>query len=209
MKMRCVEKHLLIERPEHYQSEGMQKFIENEIKRPSKQWIGSVLDGSQEKEHVKLDTDTYLLLPDTERVNRYWTQKKINSDYSKSITVNWLAIVKDPSLRTIRDLRGEHIPMLQSLQKDCLKKITDETGVPQDKIMVYFHYHPSIYHLHIHFAYPYMQYNQKDILRIHPVDTIINNLSISSEYYANACLPVSCNKDSILYKVILNSQEKT
>lgn len=208
-----MEKHLLIESPEHYYSDELQKFMEYERKKPSKQWIQNVLQGIQEKECVKIDSTDYLLLPDTEKINRYASvqprKSTMDTANTKNLTINWLAIVKDSNLRTIRDLREEHIQMLKKLHTECLQKITEETGVDANKIMAYFHYHPSVYHLHIHFAYPYMQYNQKDILRIHPLHAVINNLSLCKEYYRNSDIHVSCNKDSVLYKVIMSKKDST
>jgi m7GpppX diphosphatase len=197
-----------MESPSHYYSTDIQSYIETEKKRPSKQWIGNVLQGLQEKDQIKLETNDFILLPDTERINRYWYNTKKNSQgkqISNSIMINWLGIVKDTTLHTLRDLRGEHVNMLESMRDMCLAKIHEETGIPVDEIMVYIHYHPSVYHLHVHFAYPYMQFNHRDIYRIHSINTIIENLKMNPNYYALANLQLSVNKDSIVYKTITNS----
>ena len=211
--MRCSsDQQLLIETPDDYHHPSVQLYIQGEVNRPSKQWIGNVLDGTQESEHIKLETDEFLLLPDTERVNRYWgvnTGKKVspkinnnNNSNENTVMINWLAIVKDKGIRTLRDLRGEHIPMLERLRDQCISKVQEECGVNSDEIMVYLHYHPSVYHLHIHVAYPYMQHNHRDVYRIHSLNTVIDNLRLRGDYYEHARLQVSVNKDSVLYKVI-------
>lgn len=203
IKMRSLpEQQLVIESPEHYNHPLVQEYIQTELYRPSKQWIQHVLQGLQEAEHIKLQTDDFLLLPDTERVNRYWSNKKPTNNTSCNTTLNWLAIVKDSSLKTLRDLRGEHIPMLEKLRDQCLQKIQEDTGLNIDEVMVYLHYHPSVYQIHIHFAYPYMQYNHKDVYRIHSINTVLNNLHIDPTYYQRAHLQVSVNKESVLYKII-------
>jgi len=92
--------------------------------------------------------------------------------------------------------------MLKSMQSQCLQKIQEDVGLPPDEVMVYVHYHPSVYQLHVHFAYPYMQYNHKDVYRIHSLGNIINNLSMHSSYYQEAHLQVSVHKDSFIYKHI-------
>jgi m7GpppX diphosphatase len=207
-----AEQRLLAETPHIYEKPGMKQYIEQEITRPSKQWIVSVIRGEQEREEVKLQNEDYLLLPDTERVNRYWriwsnTSRLTNrfmsphwGHYGK--TLNWLAIALEPGLRSLRDLRGRHIPMLKRMMSECLTAIQKETDIAPDEVMVYVHYPPSVYQLHIHFAYPYAQHNHKDTYRIHSVANIINNLEIDSEYYEKATLQMAVPKNSQLAKIL-------
>lgn len=199
-----LDQKLVVEKPEHYNHVMMQEYITNEILKPNKQWIKNVVNGLQETEHVKLNTDDYILLPDTERLNRLGTDAvgSRSRPPSSYVTLNWLAILKDESIKTIRDLTSKHLPMLKDLQFQCLQKIQEDTGLPPDEIMVYVHYHPSVYQLHIHFAYPYMQYNHKDIYRIHSLGSIINNLSMHDTYYKEAHLQISVHKDSPIFKHI-------
>lgn len=213
------DQRLIVEKPCHYESPVMQDYIKGELARPSKQWIGCVLDGTQESEEIKLNTGEYLLLPDTEKVNRYWrimnTRDRLSRSSSSSnmggssggsnnITLNWLAILKDQNIKTLRELRGEHVPMLRDLRHRCLEKIQEETGKTPDQVMVYLHYHPSVYQVHIHFAYPYLQYGHRDVYRVHLLDSVIHNLTVDGEYYKNACIPVSVSKESVLYKLVMS-----
>lgn len=199
--MRTSSDHkLIMESPIQYYNTDMQNYIKQEKHKPSKRWIANVIQGLQEKEHIKLDTEDFILLPDTERINRY-----SNTNIKKSpqpVTMNWLAIVKDDSIETMRDLRGQHVHMLENMRDSCLMKIQEETGINPEEIMVYVHYHPSVYHLHVHFAYPYMQYNHRDIYRIHSINTIIENLKMDPNYYALANIQVSVTKDGPLYKAM-------
>lgn len=209
------DQRLVVEKPCHYSSPAMQAYIKGELARPSKQWIGCVLDGTQESEDIRLNTEEYLLLPDTEKVNRYWrimnTRDRLNrgNNVHTSITLNWLAILKDPEIKTIRELEGKHLPMLMDLRKRCLQKIMDETGKEPDQIMVYLHYHPSVYQVHIHFAYPYLQYGHRDVYRVHLLDTVIHNLQVDGGYYKNASIPVSVSKESVLYKLVMSDIMET
>lgn len=233
---------LVIETPDDYHHQSIQTYIDTEIKRPSKRWIEHVITGKQESEFVKINHEKYLLLPDTERINRYWslvsygkkrqlgggssnasnnittlTRENSNSSSTskEAITVyfqkpgkreyvilNWLAIIKEPDLRTIRDLTQEHLQLLKQIRKECLDAIHEETKIPRDEVMMYVHYHPSVYQFHIHFAYPYMQYNHKDVYRMHSLNTIIHNLEQDGDYYKKAHLQVSVPKDSVIYKTI-------
>lgn len=207
-----VDQKLLIETPQLYGQQGMQAYIEQELSRPSKQWIVSVIQGEQEKEEVKLKTEEYMLLPDTERINRYWrilsstarmTNKFMSNPWiNQGKTLNWLAIALEPGLQSLRDLRGRHVPMLQNMVAECLQVIQNETDIPTDEVMVYLHYPPSIYQLHIHFAYPYAQHNHKDTYRIHSLTTIINNLKLDPDYYKKATLQLAVPKNSQLARLL-------
>ena len=50
----------------------VQKVIQQEVDRPNKQWIHSVIRGEQEAESVRIRTPDYVVLPDTEKLNRHW-----------------------------------------------------------------------------------------------------------------------------------------
>ncbi len=154
---------LMQETPRLYAQSAVAAFIEQEVRRPSKQWIASIIAGEQEREHVVLRTDEFVLLPDTERVNRYWRKPGAGAQHPHQprpplrMTLNWLAIVHDMRIRTLRDLRGEHLPMLRRLLSHCLQAVEAHTGIPAAQVMAYVHYPPSVYQLHVHFSFPYGQ----------------------------------------------------
>lgn len=300
---RLVGQKLLVETPEIHSSVDMQAYILQELNRPCKKWVGDVINGVREASEVRLRTSEFVLLPDTERVNRYqrvppadWTeargqmtrraspapladhtneqwggirtrmlcnsrknapspafryrnspglcmrqprcfsyglprpffyQNRLNHHDAERVCqyqaveppppklgqeepepaqhfteqVNWLAIATEPGLRSLRDLRGRHAPMLRRMLALSKLRIQEETGVHQEEIMAYVHYPPSVYQLHVHFAYPYAQYNHRDVFRIHSLETVINNLEIDPEYYQKARLQVSLPKNSVLHQI--------
>ena len=200
------------ETPRVHASPEIAQFMEHEIRRPSKQWITSIIDGNQEQDEVILRTDEFVLLPDTERVNRYWRiqsnsnqARQENAAKSPKRTLNWLSIVHDRAIHTMRDLRGEHAPMLRRMLDGCMQAIERETGIPRDQVMAYVHYPPSVYQLHVHFSYPYGQYCHRDAYRIHSLGAIINNLEIDSDYYAKATLYVAVYKQSQHYQAFISN----
>ena len=169
-------------------------FIEQEVKRPSKQWIASIISGDQEKDQVILRTDEFVLLPDTERVNRYWRTGR--GSPKGRMTLNWLAIVHDLRVRTLRDLSGEHLPMLRRMLEACMAQVEEATGLPREQVMAYVHYPPSVYQLHVHFSYPYGQFCHRDAYRVHSLQGIINNLEIDTGYYAKSTLLLAMHRQS-------------
>lgn len=155
---RFAGQKLIVETPEMYASGEVQAHIKMETARPCKQWIVDVLNGCQESECVKLRTIDFMLLPDTERVNRYWrimsSSALVMGRRGHQCTLNWLAIATEPGLSSLRDLRGRHVGMLKNLLHQTQKIIHEEAGLPPEEIMAYIHYPPSVYQLHIHFAHP-------------------------------------------------------
>ena len=108
----------------------------------------------------------------------------------------------------MRDLRGHHVPSLRRMLDLSRAKIAQETGVRTEEIMAYVHYPPSVYQLHVHFAYPYAQYNHRDVYRMHSVETLIANLQIDPEYYAKADLQVSLNKGHPMYRICTSAARR-
>jgi hypothetical protein len=129
-------------------------------------------------------------------IERRWRSRKPPN------SLHWLAVATDTSLRTLRDLRGKHIPMLISLYTQTCQKIHDEMGIPLDQIMAYVHYPPSVYQLHIHFKHPIGPHVSHDSFRIHPLITVINNLKIDSDYYAKSILQLPVYSHTELYTAL-------
>ena len=215
LQNRLAHQRLILETRAMYDSLHAQNYIQQEVDRPTKQWIMKIIDGMQEREDIKLNTDEFILLPDTERVNRYhWKIQNVKRDKTGMIMrqrpvwrwctlqpcVNWLAIIKEPGLRSLRDLRGHHVPMLKRVLRKTFEKILLETGIHEEEVMAYIHYPPSVFQLHIHFAYPYAQQNHRDVYRIHSVQNVISNLEIDEDYYAKASLQLSLARSSPLYQ---------
>ncbi len=223
---------LLPETPHMHARGSMARFIQQEVVRPSKQWICNIIDGTQEQDDIILRTDAFILLPDTERVNRYLGRQRSlaqqqhhhppsnpppwmlsnckgyreGSSYLQHKRVlNWLSILNDRRLRTLRDLRGHHVPMLKRMLKQCMAAIETHTGIPKDKVMAYVHYPPSVYQLHVHFSYPYGQYCHRDAYRVHSLEGIINNLQVDSDYYVKSTLTLALYKQSLHYAALTAS----
>jgi hypothetical protein len=117
---------------------------------------------------------------------------------------NWLAIVADPSLRSIRDLRGEHVEMLEGLYAECMQAIQKEyRSVAPEDVMVFANYPPSVYKLHFHFCAPFFQPTAYDAFRMHSLKAIINNLRIHPEYYKISTFQIAVHSGSDLYRALV------
>ena len=72
------------------------------------QWVYNIIDGKSEQERILLQTDQFIVLPDI-----MWDGKAIDS-------LHVLALVKSHDIRSIRDLKPEHIPILESVMEKTM-----------------------------------------------------------------------------------------
>ncbi|KAG2769403.1 hypothetical protein PC129_g4974 [Phytophthora cactorum] len=168
--------HMVVETKETYQT-ITKPFIDS-IPAENIEWVYNILDHKSETERVIYEDtnprDGFILLPDFK-----W------SDPSNLESLYCLAIVHDRSLRSLRDLTGSHLKLLQSIRKTSLQVLNAKFGVEPSSMRMYFHYQPTYYHLHVHFSHVKMifgTFSGKAVL----LDDVIYNLSVNSDHYKNA-----------------------
>ena len=132
------ERHLVRETPEIY-AQATLPFV---AALPPKQtaWVRAILAREKEMEVLLYEDDGCMLLPDTK-----WDRKDASALYT-------LAILKDPALKSVRDLRGAHVPMLKQLRAGVLAELGRRYGARADQVRAYMHYLPSFWMAHIHFS---------------------------------------------------------
>lgn len=102
------------------------------------QWVENILNGVSEQDKILFSDSEFVLLPDMK-----WDLKTVSSLYL-------LAIVKDRTIQSLRDLRREHIPLLRSIQTESAKVAAEKWGLGKGSLRMYIHYQPSYYHFHVH-----------------------------------------------------------
>jgi m7GpppX diphosphatase len=112
------------------------------LEKSNYQWMLNILEKKNEVESIVIDTINFLVVKDYK-----W---KNHNDYTQ---LHLLAICKDQTIRSIRDLKKEHVPILKEIRKDVLNYIMNMFNINENKIKITFHYPPSTYILHIHFRY--------------------------------------------------------
>ncbi len=218
---------LVYETPTSHSAMDTQAFVTQEVERPSKGWVREVISAERESEHVRVRTPDFVLLPDQQRrrpspptmrwkeIDRCFHHHHSSRRVDPSATtlccssprrLNWLAITTDPSLRSIRDLRARHVPMLERMQRLCLAAMQRELGVEEDQIMIFANYPPSVYQLHFHFTVPFAQPSPYDAFRIHPLSTILNNLRLYPDYYRESTFRIPVHAASDLYAALCPEQ---
>lgn len=166
--LRVKNRNLIHETPAVLRSAQMQDFVQAEIAR--KQWIYKIITGEKEQDQIIFRCDDFIVLPDTEALN-------------DGTVLNWMVVFTDLDLLSMRSLRGRHVPMLEGVQQ----KIQELLPAEFDSPMIYFHYPPSVWQLHLHVAAPCdVLRTTNSMQKVCFLQDVLANLRIDDEYYAKA-----------------------
>lgn len=143
-------------------------------------WIYNIIEGKAEVHKVvceKEDDDGFVVVMDY----------KWNGDDPKLL--HCLGLPKRRDLRSIRDLRAEHVPLLEEMRQKAVEAFERKFNVKGENVKAYFHYQPSFYHLHLHFTNVEAGCHAgTDAWRAHLLDDVIDNLKMCSDYYKKKTL---------------------
>lgn len=159
-------------------------------------WVYNILDHKQEHERIVFEDDDaesgFVLLPDLK-----WNGKQTEDLYL-------LALVRPRGIKSLRDLREEHLPLLKNILNKGTGVIEDTYKIPKDQLRVYIHYQPTFYHLHVHFTS--LKYEPPGIFveRAHMLSTVISNIEIAGDYYERATLSFVISEGESLCSEYIN-----
>ena len=146
-------------------------------------WIKNILDGKVENEHLIYNDNKFVLLPDLKWIMDSDKKRNINNMYC-------LAIVRDYNLKSIRELNNSHLDLLKHIYKESCTVIQKIYGIENKYLRAYVHYHPSFWHLHIHFNLLKNKLGGAIIDYAIPLHDIITNISIKNDYYQTVSLEI-------------------
>jgi m7GpppX diphosphatase len=168
-KMKKYKKRLVNETYEEY----LQVL---ETRDPAKDlWIYNIIDGTAEQDQILYSDEHFILIP------------SFTFDGKSVDKLHYLAIPRDKSLRTIRDLRAEHCPLLRHMKCLSLNALASHFHLREENLKIFFHYDPSTYHLHMHIVNLEHMFGSS-VEYSHEADLVVYNLELSSEYYKNVLL---------------------
>lgn len=100
-----------------------------------------ILAGRSEQDKILYSSSDYIILPDMK-----WDLHTTDSLYL-------IAIARDPTLRSLRDLRGDvHLSLLTSIRQEAYRIVGDKWGIGRGGIRMWIHYQPS-YCLYLVFSF--------------------------------------------------------
>lgn len=186
------EFRLITETPELY--EKVTGVYAKAIPQEKWSWIYNILDHDAEAEktfYKDKDPETgYTLCLDLA------TGAEIKENFHA------LALVERRDLLSLRELNESHLPLLKKMQSEGVQEVSKYFDVPVDQIRVYFHYHPSFYHLHLH--YSHVQHLATGVLaeRAKLLSSVINNIEMIPDYYQRATIEFPLRNTDHFFKYI-------
>uniref|UniRef100_A0A8C3GGY0 m7GpppX diphosphatase n=1 Tax=Cairina moschata TaxID=8855 RepID=A0A8C3GGY0_CAIMO len=183
------EVHLIRESWEDYKNITL-PFIQSQSF--SIQWVYNILEKKAEADriiHENQDpSNGFVLVPDFK-----WNQNQLYDLYL-------IALIQRRDVKSLRDLTGEHLPLLKNILQEGKEAIVKRFGVPGSQLRIYLHYQPSYYHLHVHFTALGYDAPGTSVERAHLLADVIDNLVLDSSYYQKRALTFALRADEPLLK---------
>jgi m7GpppX diphosphatase len=179
-------------------------YIRSIVEGGSLSWIQNIVDGTKEKERLLLDTNDYILNIDTKwrsHPDPHTVPRPNWLDHTAVSDLYCLAIVKANDVASLRDLTGDHLPILRSIVRECPAVIHEIYGVSIDQLRIFCHYQPQFYHFHVHFTRLYNEIGCQ-VERGHLLTDIIQNLEMDSNYYSKRTISYKLPVTNKLYQLI-------
>ena len=141
-------------------------------------WVYRIFKGKQELEYIEYVNKKFLIIPCEGK-------KMKDIILNSSNKFNLLVMPFDFTLRTIRDLRRTHIPLLYEMKSKALEVISKYiSNIDETKLHCEFHYKPSTYHLHLHIGLGKDIEEEKNKRHIiYKFDDVINCLDTDTDYF--------------------------
>ena len=118
-----------------------------------------------------------------------------------------LAIIHQKNVLCLRDLNAGHISLLENIREKSFDAIEKKYGLKRNKLRCYLHYHPSFYHLHVHFTH--INYHPPGMPeKNYALSKVIENLKLDTEYFQKVQMEVLVKKNEKLYEIFKDRIEK-
>jgi len=163
------------------------------------EWVYNILEHKKEADTLIVDDldplTGFALVPDFK-----WDQRDVNALYC-------LAIVRRRDIKSIRDLRGEHIPMLENVLEKTYAALKERYNVEKHHLRAYMHYQPSFYHLHVHFVSVAATPFGMEVDRAHLLEDVIDQLQADGDHFLKCNITFKVGSNFPLYEVFFPSEE--
>jgi len=165
-------KDLAVCSPEIYHGLQMKSYISESNKEQT--WIHKLIHNTHD-EPILINQKEWLMC---KNISPVYERLKYPSD------MRYLIIFKDINLKTVRDLRSNHVTLLHEIEVSVRKYLQQHHHQEAKKYELFFHYLPSVYQLHAHAS------KRKiciDTSRRQHFHNVASNLTNDTLYY-NKCL---------------------
>ncbi|XP_071449664.1 m7GpppX diphosphatase [Hetaerina americana] len=182
--------HMIEETPALYASVTLPHLNEEQF---NLQWVFNIIDGTAEQDRVVYasplseEKTGFVLVPDLK-----WDGKNLEN-------LHLIALPYMRGILSLRDLNGDHLPLLRNINTQGKKIIEEKFGLSASQLRIFFHYQPSFYHLHIHFTSLRHEAFGIHAGKAHLLTSVINNLELLPSYYQDATLPFFLKESDNLF----------
>uniref|UniRef100_A0A0V0J7L7 m7GpppX diphosphatase n=1 Tax=Schistocephalus solidus TaxID=70667 RepID=A0A0V0J7L7_SCHSO len=217
VKYTASGRRLVLETPELY-ADVVVPFLE--ARPPDLAWVDNVLNGTAEVDRV-LFADPDKSLGFVLAIDFRWDLRQLNE-------LHCLVLARSASLTCLRDLRAYHLPMMKKMLSEgrralvakygggAHEKIVNDrtegetvvapTALSEDQIFAYFHYPPTFYRLHMHFAHvDSAPDGGTQTGKAYLVEDVIANLEQDGEFYARRTMPMFLHENHAFLAAIRES----
>ena len=165
----------------------------NSIQQKDIQWIYNIFEKKTEEPIGEAPSKKFLILKDYSAI-----------DNDKSLICLGIPIPEYSYIKSIRDLTGKELLLLEEFYNEGKKIISKKYGCKVNEIKAYIHYPPSFYYFHIH----YTSVNDPNttssssINRAIDLNEIIQNIKLMSDYYQKVAIDHILQVNSKLYRAL-------
>ncbi|TIB74097.1 hypothetical protein E3Q23_02761 [Wallemia mellicola] len=133
-------------------------------------WISSLVSGEAENETYYYKGNSFVIAADYK-----WDKQDLNTLYLQ-------VVVKDLSLKCLRDLRSSHILLLKSMREEVGNVLKTNWDLDLSQVKLAVHYQPTYYVFHVHVvSVNYTSFPGLNVGQAHLLDDIIEMMSITYE----------------------------
>lgn len=130
-----------------------------------------MIDGTAEQDRVVCRSPGFVSAMDFK-----WDGKTFGGFYI-------IAVAIDPSMRTLRDIRGCHSAILTELRSTVYSTVSAKwPDLDLSQLAVFAHYLPSFCRLHFHFVPAYSPLYTYRCAESTTLDSIIDNINLNPDY---------------------------
>ncbi|GAA5896334.1 hypothetical protein JCM6882_000987 [Rhodosporidiobolus microsporus] len=207
-KYSVQESRLVRETPELY--ETVVKPYVDSLSPSTISWVYNILEGTAEAENVLFRDDDFetgfVLTPDLK-----WDQKTMSALYL-------LVLCQDRTIRSLRDLRPRHLPLLRRIREETERVAIERYGIDKGELRFFVHYQPTYYHFHVHLNY--MNFSGITVGQAHLLDDIIDALELEVEtasaggpvplggFFERKTFTYSLGVEHALYKLLKEAEKQ-
>ncbi|KXZ51606.1 hypothetical protein GPECTOR_12g570 [Gonium pectorale] len=159
------------------------------------QWVYNILEKKEEVER--------LIYEDPDPVNGFMLHPDLKWDQRCGEQLYCLALVHRRDLPCVRELRVEHLPLLENVRDRGCQAIQDRYGVPRSSLRLFVHYLPSYWHLHVHIVHADLLTHGSVAGKAILLDDVIDNIkTFGSDYWRRRSLTYQLGEADDLWRLL-------